>query len=101
MTNQEMILHIADCMTLMADSVRHFAENMVPQLAVDTPVTGEPQPIAETPVSYEEVRSILAAKSAAGKSSEVKKLIADYGVDKLSAVDPKEYATLLHKAEEL
>ena len=103
MTNQEMILQIADNMALLAKSVRHFAEN--------TPIPSPAEPVAEeTPampeqpekaVTLEEVRAVLAAKSAAGKNAEVKSLISKYGADKLSAVDPGCYAALLKDAEVL
>ena len=103
MTNQEMILQIADNMALLAKSVRHFAENMLiptptEEAKEDVPAKAE-QP--EKTVTLEEVRAVLAAKSAAGKNAEVKSLISKYGADKLSAVDPGCYAALLKDAEVL
>lgn len=51
--------------------------------------------------SLEEVRAILAEKSRAGLTAKVKELIAKYGADKLSDVDPKYYADLTKEAGEL
>ena len=47
----------------------------------------------------EDVRGILAAKSAAGFKKEVKELLEKYGAQQLKQVDPKDYAALLKKAE--
>lgn len=59
--------------------------------------TATPEP---TP-SYtkEDVRGILAAKSAAGFKKEVKELLEKYGAQQLKQVDPKDYAALLKEAE--
>ena len=51
------------------------------------------------PIMLDEVRAILAEKSRAGYTSDVKALIAKYGADKLSDVDPANYAALLKDAE--
>ena len=51
--------------------------------------------------SLEEVRVILAEKSRAGLTAKVKELIAKYGADKLSDVDPKYYVDLAKEAGEL
>ena len=61
----------------------------------EAPVTPEVVP------SYtkEDVRGILAAKSAAGFKKEVKELLEKYGAQQLKQVDPKDYAALLKEAE--
>ncbi len=51
--------------------------------------------------SLEEVRAILAEKSRVGLTAKVKELIAKYGADKLSDVDPKYYVDLAKEAGEL
>ena len=60
----------------------------------------EPEPVQPT-ITLEEVRAVLAEKSAAGHTDEVRKLLQDFGAAKLSAVDPKDYAALKAKAEVL
>lgn len=61
----------------------------------ETPATPEAAP------SYtkEDVRGILAAKSAAGFKKEVKELLEKFGAQQLKQVDPKDYAALLKEAE--
>ncbi len=55
----------------------------------------------ERTVTLEEVRAVLAAKSAAGHRAEVQTLIKECGADRLSAVDPSMYASLMAMAEVL
>lgn len=59
----------------------------------------------ETPVekelALEEIRAVLADKSRAGFTEQVKELLKKHGADKLSAVDPAEYKALLADAEVL
>lgn len=58
----------------------------------------------EAPVktySKEEVRGILAGKSAKGHGKAVKALLSKYGADKLSTLNPEHYATVVAEAEEI
>ena len=52
-------------------------------------------------VTLAEVRAVLAEKSRQGHTGEVKELLAKYGADKLSGVDPAKYAELKAEAEVL
>lgn len=47
----------------------------------------------------EDVRAILAAKSAAGFKKEVKELLEKYGAQQLKQVNPEDYAALQKEAE--
>ena len=69
----------------------------------ETPVAQEPEPTEpERPVvTLEQVRSVLAEKSAAGHRAEVQALIQKYGATKLSAISPDDYASLLADVEVL
>ena len=60
--------------------------------------TAEPE---EKPLTLEEVRAVLAEKSRAGHTAEVKELLNKHGADKLSEIDPSEYPALLADAEVL
>ena len=51
--------------------------------------------------SLTEVRAILAEKSRAGFTAEVRGLLAKHGADKLSGIDPSEYAALVADVEVL
>lgn len=55
----------------------------------------------EKPLTLEEVRAVLAEKSRAGHTAEVRELLNKHGADKLSDIDPAEYAALLADAEVL
>lgn len=49
--------------------------------------------------SKEDVRGILSGKSASGYGKEVKSLLAKYGADKLSTLNPDNYAAVVAEAE--
>ena len=55
----------------------------------------------EKTVTLEEVRAVLAEKSRAGKTEQVKAIITAHGADKLSEIDPSEFAAVLSEAEVL
>ncbi len=65
-----------------------------------TPATPKAEPPAPT-MSLPEVRAILAEKSRAGHTAEIKALLQKYGADKLSAIAPEHYAALVADAEVL
>ncbi|MGL5973152.1 MAG: DNA ligase [Oscillospiraceae bacterium] len=52
-------------------------------------------------IRLEEVRAVLADKSRAGFTADVRALLQKYGADKLSKIDPANYAALLADAEVL
>jgi len=64
----------------------------------EEPKAADNQPTAKT-FTKEEVRGILAAKSSAGHSDEVRALLSKFGAKQLKQVDPKDYAALVQKAE--
>ncbi len=68
-----------------------------------TPAAPTPAPVeAKKPdLKLEDVRAVLAEKSRAGYTAEVRALLQKYGASKLSAVDPKDYEALLKDAEVL
>ena len=53
------------------------------------------------PVTLAEVRAVLANKSRAGFTEEVKQLVMKHGAEKLSGVPESEYAALMKEAESL
>lgn len=56
---------------------------------------------AKPALTLEAVRAILADKSRAGHTAEIRELLKKYGASKLSLVDPKYYEALLREAEVL
>ena len=59
----------------------------------ETPKTDAP--------SLEEVRLVLARLSQGGLTAEVREIIKKHGADRLSDIDPAEYAAILKEAERL
>lgn len=63
---------------------------------------GEPAaaPAAEPSLTLEEVRAELSKLSRTGKTSVVKQILAGFGANKLSEVDPSKYWLLMAQAQE-
>lgn len=53
------------------------------------------------PVTLEQVRAVLAEKSRAGHTADVRALLEKHGAAKLSEIEPGEYAALIAEAEAL
>lgn len=62
------------------------------------PPVEKPEP---KPLTLEQVRAVLAEKSRAGHTAEVRALLLKHGADKLSEVNPAEYPALLADVEVL
>lgn len=56
---------------------------------------------AKSALALEEVRAVLADKSRAEHTAEIRELLKKYGASKLSLADPKYYEALLREAEVL
>lgn len=66
----------------------------------DVPTQEAPSKAKPKPeIKPEDVRAVLAEKSRAGHTAEVRALLQKYGAAKLSAVDPAKYEALLKDAE--
>ena len=74
------------------------AEALKPEVEVSKAAA---KPEHEKPMTLPEIRAILAAKSRAGFTAEVKELLKSHGADRLSEIDPKEYPALAKEAEVL
>ena len=64
------------------------------------PTTADPKPevTKEITLTLTDVRKILAEKSRAGYTDQVRLLLEKYGADKLSAIDPSHYQNLVSEA---
>ena len=98
----KLLLDVAKNLHSLADSVQ----------AVCTLVTDGLQDVKEVPapkteakktpaVTLEKVRGILADKSRAGHTAEVRAIITKYGAEKLSEINPANYEAVMKEAEEL
>lgn len=61
----------------------------------EAPAKKKPKP----QLKLEDLRAVLAEKSRAGHTAEVRALLKKHGVDKLSEIDPAKYEALLQDAE--
>ena len=57
-------------------------------------------PETKPEITLEKVRAVLADKSRAGHTAEVRALLEKHGATKLSQVDPQHYEAILKEAEE-
>ena len=69
--------------------------------AKETAETSPPPAPEGKPLTLEEVRMVLAEKSRAGHTAEVRALLVKHGAEKLSDIDPVRYPALLADAEVL
>ena len=96
---------VAEDVCSLAESIKVVAEvisaNEQPKIAAQTTKKSLPSAAPEKVVTLEQVRAVLAEKSQDGLTAEVRALLEKYGAQKLSAVDPKDYAALLKDAEVL
>jgi hypothetical protein len=70
----------------------------------DEKPSSNPEPTkepAKNKLKLEDVRAVLADKSRAGYTAEVRNLLKKYGADRLSKVDPADYEAILKDAEVL
>lgn len=106
MSRIKLLLDVIEDICSLGDSLQALADAM----ASDEPTGEKPkkkskkaEPVKEEPkaVTLEEVRGVLAELSRAGKTAEVKAIITKHGAEKLSDIDPAEFADVLKDAEVL
>lgn len=116
MSKMKLLLDVVSDLRSLADSLQAVADAVAqngqeqPDLKPEKETTAKKQePPVETtvpesdskPLTLEQVRAVLAEKSRAGHTAEVKALLIRHGADKLSDIDPAEYPELLAEAEVL
>ena len=101
----EAYLLVAQGYEMVAAGLRQLAEAGGKMSEVPVPTEKAEMTLApkkeETVITQDEVRLVLAEKSRAGKTQEVKMLLKECGADKLSAVPEEKYPELLKEAEAL
>ncbi len=70
----------------------------VSEAPVEQPAAAPAEP---SPPTFEQVRGLLAGKSAAGYRTQVLALIRSYGAEKLSGVDPSHFGELVEAVNRL
>jgi hypothetical protein len=82
-----------------ATAINQAANWLAEQFSSNEP---EPESASVEPVlTLEAVRAVLANKSRAGFTAQIRSLLQKYGANKLSGVDPANYKALLADAEGL
>lgn len=81
-----------------AAAISDAANWLAEQFSGDEPA---PEAPAEPVLTLEAVRAVLADKSRAGYTAQIRSLLQKYGADKLSGVDPAKYKALLADVEGL
>lgn len=90
MMTEKLLLELSSTLKALADNLE--------KMAVAKPIT----PTTATPkVTLEQVRSVLAEISHAGRTADVRVLLEKHGVNKLSEIPADQYEQLLLEAEEL
>lgn len=74
---------------------QHFSGDVDETQTTDAPAKKELKP----ELKLEDVRAVLAEKSRAGHTAEVRALLKKYGAAKLSEIDPANYEALMKEAE--
>ena len=102
MEKTKLLLELAELMMKVAEDAHVLAESIQKMCRFITEALGEQTKADDVQqVSLEQVRGILAEKSRAGHTEEIRKLLLKYGADKLSGVDPESYQALMEEAEGL
>ena len=99
---EQKLLKVAEDLRSLADSVQavcSLVTDSLPGKKKEERPGPEAKPEPEIPL--EKVRGILAEKSRAGHTAEVRAIIQKYGADRLSDINPKDYAMVLKEAEVL
>ena len=92
---EEKFRKILDNLKALSDSIYDLYQSRLE-------VKDEPAPEPEKPkITLEQVRGILADKSRAGFTAEVRGIIESFGANRLSEIDAKDYEAVLAKAEVL
>lgn len=90
---------VAQAMTVDADKPAEEPKKEAPKAAKEKGEKPAKEP--EEVITIEQVRAVMAEKSQAGLTSKVKELLEKYGANKLSAVNPDDYAALMEEAAQL
>ena len=81
------------------DSMISFVKELLESLSAEQAESTTEEKTIEPQLALEDVRSLLAAKSRDGHTTQVKALLKKYGANRLSEVDPANYKTLYQEAE--
>ena len=106
MSKTKLLLDFVSDLRSLADSLQAVCEVMTSEdVTPSEEKLSEPTPVpAESPkptVTIEQIRLVLAKKSQARKTTDVRELLGKFGATKLSEIAPEAYNELLKAVEEL
>lgn len=103
-TEIEELRHCGEILIGISDSLRDlFSGDEKPAKTKQTaqpaePESKQPEPEKKAP-TLADIRALLAEKSRDGFTAEVRAIIVSHGANKLSEIDPSEYAAVMKEAE--
>lgn len=97
------VIDIAANVRSLADSLQKAADILsdLKKTEFKTAIVDELPEKVEKSYTLEDVRGVLAEKSRKGHTAEVKALIAKFGGNRLSDIEPDKYGDIIKMAEEL
>lgn len=95
------LIVIAEDIRSLADSVQAVCTVITDSLPAEAKGTQKTPKEKEQEISLEKIRGVPADKSRAGHTAEVRAIIEKFGADRLSGIDPKNYAAIIKEAEVL
>lgn len=90
---------VAQAMTVDADKLAEEPKKEAPKAAKEKGEKPAKEP--EEVITIEQVRAVLAEKSQAGFTAQVKALLESFDANKLSAVKPEDYKDLMAAAQDI
>ena len=98
----KLLLNVAKNLHSLADSVQALCNLVTDGLSEKNEPPAAKTEAKKTPaVTLEKVRNVLADKSRAGHTAEVRAIITKYGAEKLSEISPENYEAVMKEAEAL
>lgn len=94
---EELFQKVLDNLKVLSDSVYELYKSRL-EVRDDEPV---PELEKKPEITLEQVRGVLADKSRAGFTAEVRGIIESFGANRLSEIDAKDYEAVLKAAEVL
>ena len=107
MSKTKLLLSVVSDLRSLADSLQTFCEALAsedvapPKESLAEQKVNTPAEHSKSAIKIEQIRSVLAKKSQAGKTADVRELLRKFGATKLSEISQNSYPELLKAAEEL
>ena len=103
MDQKSLMLDAAEKLAALSETLKALADSVQAEAnGTDSQPEKAKAPEKKPPaITLEKVRGILADKSRAGHTAEVRAIIQKHGADRLSEVDPDQYAAIIQEAEVL